>query len=292
MLLFVTSQIFAASCGDVNADNEIDIVDALLIAQHYVGITTVPEDIADVNNDQEVDIIDALFVAQYYVGIINALPGCPEDDTPKKCMFIGATPGRENSEYDAYIIPQLEAWGYIIDKKHNSTDIDEYTEADFAPYDFIFLSETMHSSLMSPLRDIKLPMLCSDGFGGKESALGFAPDSDTNLYDPARPIVFLDGGAGHPLAAGYTPGTVVDLGTNACISMWGKPSIDIIPIAGTEGNTSQLVIYGIEKGTQNMYGDTINHRVAVVGIHAFCYNVLSQAGVDTFKAGIEWILKE
>jgi endoglucanase len=60
--------------GDVNKDNKIDIVDALLIAQYYVGLD--PEDFkdplaGDVNNDDKIDIVDALLVAQYYVGIIN-----------------------------------------------------------------------------------------------------------------------------------------------------------------------------------------------------------------------------
>jgi hypothetical protein len=52
-------------------------------------------------------------------------------------MLIGATPGRENSTYDRFIIPQLEEWGYIVDKKHNSTDIAYFYEAYYADYYFI-----------------------------------------------------------------------------------------------------------------------------------------------------------
>ncbi|MBN2535967.1 MAG: cellulase family glycosylhydrolase [Spirochaetales bacterium] len=61
--------------GDVNSDNSIDIVDALLIAQYYVGYTlkTFNPLVADVNNDDEIDIVDALLVAQYYVGILPGL---------------------------------------------------------------------------------------------------------------------------------------------------------------------------------------------------------------------------
>ena len=59
--------------GDVNEDNRIDIIDALLISQFYVGLH--PEDftnpaVANVNGDDKIDIIDALLVAQYYVGLI------------------------------------------------------------------------------------------------------------------------------------------------------------------------------------------------------------------------------
>lgn len=58
--------------GDVNDDGQVDIVDALLVAQFYVGLdVTIDEDAADVNCDEAVDIVDALLIAQYYVGLIS-----------------------------------------------------------------------------------------------------------------------------------------------------------------------------------------------------------------------------
>ncbi|MBY9005507.1 MAG: hypothetical protein KGD63_01990 [Candidatus Lokiarchaeota archaeon] len=59
--------------GDVNHDGEVDIVDALLISQYYVGLDPQPfyEEEADVNGDGSIDIIDALLVAQAYVGLID-----------------------------------------------------------------------------------------------------------------------------------------------------------------------------------------------------------------------------
>ena len=63
--------------GDVNYDGEINIIDALLISQLYVGLDppsyTAPPAAGDANCDGFVDIIDALVIAQYYVGIINQL---------------------------------------------------------------------------------------------------------------------------------------------------------------------------------------------------------------------------
>jgi hypothetical protein len=68
--------------GDANEDGDIDIVDALLIAQYYVNTSTsINTSLCDVNCDGTVDIIDALRVAQYYVGIIGEF-SCP-----------GTTPG-------------------------------------------------------------------------------------------------------------------------------------------------------------------------------------------------------
>jgi hypothetical protein len=59
--------------GDLNSDGSIDILDALLTAQYYVGLNP-PGFIpiaADVNCDEKIDIIDALIIARYYVGLIS-----------------------------------------------------------------------------------------------------------------------------------------------------------------------------------------------------------------------------
>jgi hypothetical protein len=58
--------------GDTNEDGVITIVDALIVAQTYVGIIglfTPP--CADVNRNGSVDIVDALLIAQCYVGLIS-----------------------------------------------------------------------------------------------------------------------------------------------------------------------------------------------------------------------------
>ncbi|MBN2441185.1 MAG: hypothetical protein JXJ04_07555 [Spirochaetales bacterium] len=66
----------AQSTGDVNGSGTIDIVDALLIAQYYVGLdpANFTSDVADVNCSNGIDIVDALLIAQYYVGLINQFP--------------------------------------------------------------------------------------------------------------------------------------------------------------------------------------------------------------------------
>lgn len=62
--------------GDVNSDGNTNIVDALLVAQYYVGIevTNFNDEVADVNCSGAIDIIDALLIAQYYVGLISEFP--------------------------------------------------------------------------------------------------------------------------------------------------------------------------------------------------------------------------
>ncbi|MBN2531646.1 MAG: cellulase family glycosylhydrolase [Spirochaetales bacterium] len=74
--LFTIIPGFSAEIGDVNNDSAIDIIDALRIAQFYVGLNPSPFDqsVADVNSSGGIDIVDALLVAQYYVGLITEWP--------------------------------------------------------------------------------------------------------------------------------------------------------------------------------------------------------------------------
>jgi len=60
--------------GDVNDNGVVDIVDALLVAQYYVGLNPANfnQNNADTNCNNTVDIVDALLIAQYYVGLISS----------------------------------------------------------------------------------------------------------------------------------------------------------------------------------------------------------------------------
>jgi lysophospholipase L1-like esterase len=83
LLVFCFGQAFAASCGDVNSSGGVDIVDALLIAQYYVGLypSNFDSTVADVNGDASINIVDALRVAQYYVGLVSEL-SCSNTTSP------------------------------------------------------------------------------------------------------------------------------------------------------------------------------------------------------------------
>ena len=62
--------------GDIDEDNTVNIIDALMIARYTVGNTpvTYDQEVADVNLDGSCNIIDALIIAQYSVGLITSLP--------------------------------------------------------------------------------------------------------------------------------------------------------------------------------------------------------------------------
>ena len=75
LFVFILCQVFGATCGDVNTNGVVDIVDALSVAQFYVGLNPPNFDstVADVNADNSINIVDALQVAQLYVGLIPEL---------------------------------------------------------------------------------------------------------------------------------------------------------------------------------------------------------------------------
>jgi hypothetical protein len=83
----------AQALGDVNNSGSIDIVDALLVAQYYVGLTPANfnSNVADVSGDASINIVDALLIAQYYVGIITVFPAA--NATPTTDPNPTATPG-------------------------------------------------------------------------------------------------------------------------------------------------------------------------------------------------------
>ncbi|MBN2443311.1 MAG: hypothetical protein JXJ04_18260 [Spirochaetales bacterium] len=96
MIMFIisfggTTTLMAQIMGDVNTNGSIDIVDALLIAQYYVGLNPAQFNAgaADVNCNNSIDIVDALLIAQYYVGLISTFP-CA-NPTPEPQMTPGPT---------------------------------------------------------------------------------------------------------------------------------------------------------------------------------------------------------
>ena len=70
--------------GDADSNGSINIVDALVVAQHYVGLipANFNPDAADVNCNNSIDIIDALLIAQYYVGLISEFLDCTITPAP------------------------------------------------------------------------------------------------------------------------------------------------------------------------------------------------------------------
>jgi hypothetical protein len=107
ILLSIAQFSFGASLGDVNENNTVDIIDALMVAQYYVGLSPSPFNpaYADVNCSQSIDIVDALLIAQYYVGLIG---GFPCANTPAPTVVPTAVP--TSGPYFYSFEGSLEGW--------------------------------------------------------------------------------------------------------------------------------------------------------------------------------------
>ncbi len=100
VFLMSLSASFGQNLGDANNNGSIDIVDALVIAQAYVGLNPNPyyPQAADVNCSGSVDIVDALLISQYYVGLIAQLP-CAATAAPTATPVTATNPPTGNAPY-------------------------------------------------------------------------------------------------------------------------------------------------------------------------------------------------
>jgi len=122
MIIIPLGQAFAATCGDVNSSGGVDIVDALLIAQRYVGLNPANFDatVADVNADNSIDIVDALRISQLYVGLISslscatvtAIPTATPTSGPAATPTAGPSGGPNTMGYCGCSMAQNVADGY------------------------------------------------------------------------------------------------------------------------------------------------------------------------------------
>jgi hypothetical protein len=71
--------------GDVDGDGVIDLADAVLVINHYVGkqVVTFIDKAADVDGDGVIDLADAVLIINYYVGKIPSLARSIEDNGPE-----------------------------------------------------------------------------------------------------------------------------------------------------------------------------------------------------------------
>jgi hypothetical protein len=160
-LFFIVQQSYSQSpdLGDVNEDNAIDIVDALLTAQYYVGlpVSTFIPDAADVDAGGTINIVDALLIAQFYVGLISQFPG-------------QVTAGMEvvKSDIERNMNPQLED-GELdsVVNGNNNFGFDFFRVIKDDPENLFFFRPSVYRMLLPcvmpvpmEIRQRKLPLSC------------------------------------------------------------------------------------------------------------------------------------
>jgi serpin B len=94
-----------AVAGDVNNDGDINIIDALIVAQYYVGIISTVQfpEAADVDGNGTIDIIDALLIARYYVGLITEFPAAGGIEIVGSSMERNTSPQPGAGELEAVV---------------------------------------------------------------------------------------------------------------------------------------------------------------------------------------------
>jgi len=82
----------AQEMGDVDNNQSVNILDALVVSQYYVGLTPAVfyANAADVDGNGSINIVDALLIAQYYVGLIIEFPA--ETPVPTPVVTLEPTP--------------------------------------------------------------------------------------------------------------------------------------------------------------------------------------------------------
>ena len=203
----------------------------------------------------------------------------------QECLFIAAADTLKDTEKN--VSQKLEDWGYnisvvIVDNLVN------YTEADYAGFDFTFASESINSSKLAPLKLMPIPLVNTEAWASKPAALAWSdPASAVNIAP--EPVMIVDN-TGNPLAAGYKDGDIVDLVADpAGLMITTVPTIDVIPIGVLDSDPSKSIIYGIEKGTTLTDGSITENRAVCIGIHEFGYSSMTDAGFEFIHAAINWV---
>jgi hypothetical protein len=106
LLLLCIGQVFSQTCGDVNGSGSVDIVDALMVAQAYVGLSPANYNpaVGDVNASGAVDVVDALIIAKYYVGLTASLACATQ--TPGPTTVPGSVDCSTQAEWSANVTYQ------------------------------------------------------------------------------------------------------------------------------------------------------------------------------------------
>lgn len=228
-----------------------------------------------------------------------------------KCLFISADAG--GADVDIILLDYLfEKYDVEIYSDDELSDGVTLPLEQIKSYDFAFVSESIASSKIYPLKGQPIPTLYLEGFAGKPDATGWCPVG--GQWGPTREtegfeVTFVDT-TNHPLAAGFPAGTVLELavavgGENNQPFGYTVPQVDFIPIAYLTSDTteSRYVIFGVEAGTALFADDAAlgtvpdgsivsENRAAAIYIDADAIDYITDDVFTLFDAAIGWIVGE
>ena len=209
----------------------------------------------------------------------------------RQCAFISriTDPGDPK---DAVLIDSLIAWGYNV-TIFGEDELEAIVHTLTSNYDFVFASETVNSNSLAPLRGHPLPLVTTENWASKSSALAYSDPVSAKNHGPIT-IRIIDR-TGHFLSAGMAYGTEFRLVSGTDVSgeatMSASPTIEVIPIAGLASDESLLCVYGVESGMTLTDSSVTVNRSVVVGLHSNAYAYITEEGYNLIQNGIEWILE-
>jgi hypothetical protein len=214
----------------------------------------------------------------------------------QRCMFVSAEPD-PGKESDIPLIDKVLSWGYDVTVVASNT-LASMTAADYAQYDFAFLSESPNSSDYAPLSGHPLPLLILEAWAcGKPTVLHWTSTQSVANVGPLYILITDD--TGHQLDAGFSTGTDLQLSTATLEGYTDEceiefvPTIEVITIATFLDDPTQTSICGVEEGTLLADGTTLTeNRAEVIGIHEHGYPYITDEAFQLMQAGIHWILHE
>ncbi len=220
----------------------------------------------------------------------------------KKCLFVSEEIGPMATDVELYAWLQSKYDVTIEDCDNIKIKAPDTTAIKAAGYDFIFVSESIGSSDVNPLKGFSIPMFITEGYLTRKDATGWCNTTTSNLNYGAVATgeyeVVIENG-NHPLAAGFATGSTVSIlskldGSNSLT--WGIPEVEFIKIAKLKVDPTKWIVFGVEKGTDlftnagQKDGSLLQKtRIAMVGIFAANNKNISVDGYKLIEAGINWI---
>lgn len=188
ILLAVAMSAAAATKGDVNSDNVININDALLTARYSAGLSVSNFDAtaADVNCDNVTNINDALMIARYSAGMLSGFP-CQVTITPTVTATPTPTPTNTSVSKKFPYSPYTYPYGQSSVATDQNTE-NSYVQSEYASFKSKYLTSNGAGGYLRIQRPENSNDTVSEGIGyGMLLAVYFDEQSNFNgLWNYAK----------------------------------------------------------------------------------------------------------
>jgi len=219
----------------------------------------------------------------------------------KKCLFISDDPW-PGTDLDQDLIAYLEQT-YNVEIYDDDTEIGAGIPSidEIKTYDFGFISETVDSKVLIPLKGAPIPLFYLELYA-RTYTTGWCPHPGEFWGGDGSGAIKIVDETGHPLSAGYAKDAEIEIVEGSdepdAWLTYCNPGIDIIPIAVLASDPTKYNIFGVEAGTP-LYpnaSDQVDpnlpseNRCVAFGIHSAAFASMTDDAWKFIDAGIAWML--